>query len=448
MVYEDFLDGLAAGAYRCDLTACRLVDGRGNTFNGQGHLVWTASDGVHITLTTDGAEQLKKQFGKPVVPAGTIVPKDVFLTLSGKTMDQWNISISRLAPSGHDFHFDSPEVVWRFGGNQVLSDVEWTRELGIERHFVDFLLWPARLPMWPRFSETAYNNPRFARKVEARDWLECTCATGVIAARRISDDKVLVRAECKSQELGDGVVQASALAFSYLMGKATCVMGSQMVIGKQMRRVLPRFRVEPKDNDIAPPLGTGYELTGQFESFLQKAIEFFSTEQGAEVGNLLYACWDAADNTFTTQTIVVCTVVESLVNKLSAGEDIAAPLTDEQSEALKKAVIGMKFSDAFQKRLAGFLTNINAVNVKNLLNKWADESRLGITRADATAWSALRNATAHGHRLSGGDAAKRQEQVRNRARVESLINRLVLSMMKYEGRFHDTADWQFKPFPS
>ncbi|MGC3971590.1 MAG: hypothetical protein QM775_30880 [Pirellulales bacterium] len=140
--------------------------------------------------------------------------------------------------------------------------------------------------------------------------------------------------------------------------------------------------------------------------------------------------------------------MESLVTKLSADETVETPLTEQQTAKLKKLVEENGFSEAFQNRLAGFLMNINAVNVKNLLNKWADATKFGITKDDVTAWSKLRNAAAHGRRFTGGSVEERQEQFHKSDRIESLINRLVLSMMKYEGRFHDTADWKFKPFPS
>ncbi|MGC3971591.1 MAG: hypothetical protein QM775_30885 [Pirellulales bacterium] len=270
MLYEEFLDGLAAGAYHCDIVNCQLQDGHGNTFNGRGSLDWSSSSGTSLTLMTDGAETLKKSFGKPLSVPGTIIPADVFLKLQGKTMEQWSISIERLAPTGRDFHFNGPEVVWRFDDHAVLSDIEWSRDVGIKGHVVDFLVWPASLAMWPRVSKTTYENPRFSRNVESNDWLECELATGVLAARRFDADKALVRAECKTHEQAEGIVQASATRLQLSDGQANLRAGLARVDWKPHAASASEVSRRTEEQRDCAAVGNGLRADGPHRAVLAK----------------------------------------------------------------------------------------------------------------------------------------------------------------------------------
>lgn len=447
MFEHEFFDALAHGSFEADLSSFTLEAEDGSRFEGTGTLSWTP-DGTSFSAITNGASHLEERLNQVSGQPGQLIPSSAYLRLTAQTIDGWQVSVERLPRDGFHIQLGCPTVVWHIPAESVFSSVVFSLPVCDEKEARTTLLFsPVNLPLWPRASETTDANPVFGRRKHDRDWLQTEGDFGTLSARKLSDSQAIVMVE-HSEEQELEIVNSIHLAFSYLTGRAIAMFGYQTSSNGVIRRVLPVRNLVPSERTFAPPLGSNSDLILYYEAFLNKAVNYFMTEEGREAGTLLSACWNVADNAFTARTLVVCAVVESLARLFRRDTEVDIALCAEQRTRLLQFVEYGGFDKEFLKRLTGFLSNINAVNATNLLNKWATDGYSGISSEDIAAWKALRNPSAHGSRLWTSDSNRNQTALDRRYRVETIINKLVLNAMGYTGHFFDYVDWQHKPVPA
>ena len=143
------------------------------------------------------------------------------------------------------------------------------------------------------------------------------------------------------------------------------------------------------------------------EQLLSIATNFFADENNQYVLNMLHACIDSADNTFTTQSMVLGAATEGLMKRLC---------------------------------------NEPRLKVSTKLKSWGEKSLLDIDAKDEVAWRELRNLSAHGDFVLSdrGDLQKRVSQM---GRLQNLLVKIMLQLMQYEGDFFNHHSGNQEPFP-
>jgi hypothetical protein len=437
---DGFIEVVAADNFAAELTNLSLEHETGQILSGIG-TIRLNEEGLSFSATTDGAEWLERGMQEIGQQPGQLFPTSFYLRLFGQTRDGWTVAAARIPRAGFHISDQTEDAAWDIGPGWIHSDITFVRRRrDDDPRQTRIVLSPASLPFWPR--QSPYGQGGFTH-----DWLECQLPFGNLSARRLTDTKVLVQIE-HAADAPEDLTPAIQSAFSYLMGKTTDVIGFETIRGDELSQCLKAVRHRKTTNSYAPPLGTDPFMAMYYEQYLRQAISYFLTDEGRGVSNLLYACWDAADNTFTSRTLIVCAVVESLTEIFR--DAVAAPptLTAEQLDSLRQFVTDAGYPEVFLRRLNGFLGGLDALSATNILNNWARADFCGTTPDDVRAWRDLRNEAAHGQRLWSDDFAENQESIRRRYRVETMINRVVLSAIGYAGPYCDYADnFEYRQLP-
>ena len=443
-----FVESLENDELRLDLPTLRLINSKGFAFEGSGQFVWMPSDSKLMAFT-NGGEHLTSTFGELFqCSPGQIVPDSEYLRIEGETLDKWRFETARVSKG--DFHIrqGSSSVVWEIPTDHFGSQIVLSRTTeSAKKTWTRLLLSEVEIPYWPRTSKTLNDNPIFGGECHTHDWLQCVGKFGTLSAKKLTDDRVEVIVN-EGDYSADDLMLSIQTSFGFLSGRTVNVLGYERTEGENSRRILPIWKPEITRRRISPPLGSGPECGLFVEKFLTNAVEYFATEQGKEVGNLLFACWDVADNAFTSRILVTCAAVESFAELLGSEAHSETTLTGDQKISLMAFVTDSKFDSTFNNRLHGFLNTVNAPNARNMLEEWSRIGYSGITSDDVAAWSKLRNAAAHGRRIWSDDFERNQEALNRARRVETMINRLVLDQMGYVGHFYDYVEWNHKPMLS
>ncbi len=164
-------------------------------------------------------------------------------------------------------------------------------------------------------------------------------------------------------------------------------------------------------------------------------------------------CWDMADSYGSQRTMAACVAVDKLVRLMK--ESIGLALTEQQEKARKVFLRYLKknkgsLGERFTNRILTFLNRIDSADTKDFLRKWAEDGTHGIVGADLKSWDMVRHPVAHGELLfdlGEGDLDKLKERFKHAKRVETLVNKLVLSAMGYQGGYYDHAEYCWKRLP-
>src|SRR2546426_5162347 len=144
---HDWIDVLARGDLALSLPVLRLVQAGSPRFHGSGRLVWNQKSGVQIHAVTDGAEELRKGFGRGGF-LGKLIPLETYISATGQTQDGWDVSTIAGPRKGYSVSFESPHVLW----DMTSDGLSMTRPLptrAIRRRIVRALLEPPPA-YWPR----------------------------------------------------------------------------------------------------------------------------------------------------------------------------------------------------------------------------------------------------------------------------------------------------------
>lgn len=339
----------------------------GENYFGQGFLYWNQGAGILINALTSGADQLLQRFGGSVVRLGNIIPDSDYLRLDGETQSGWQVQVERVSRDCYRLKESSPVVVWAIPQSSVMSCAFLSRPSQCDRPPAAEMLISPCPESWPRVSQTTYENPHFGRIEGDRDWLEFTCSLGKVVAQRKSNELAMVRIEPLETSTSSMFCDAVCLAFSFLNGRPTRIVASEEWNGERIKRTLRPPR-RSSHNSFAPPLGVKTLSSLQYsEALLAKATEFFVKQDvRRESGNLLWACLDSADNSFTTHALVICAAVERLVEG-SVSSCIEPQITEGQRKAVIEVLKQSGFVESITGRIAGFLKTCDKPSASNRL---------------------------------------------------------------------------------
>ena len=436
--------------FSSELLELQLLFGDGLKYTGQGMFEWDAENGIRMEAITDGAGELIRRFGAETQPGELLRARD-YLQLTART--QWGdtVSIKRLMHAGSHVNTNSPQVVWRWSSDDILSPVTFEQAPSSISSTVppriEMLLQPLNLRWWPKRSTIIDDNPiAYYHKHGQLDWLDVIIGATKVVARKFDETTVRVRIHPIAPEHRD-IVGAVQLAFSFLTGRNVGILASETTNdGGTTLRILRS--VQPSNNEFFPPLTGGADSRNDVIPLLAQAIDFFMSQEGAKVASLLSRCWDTVDNSLPTQCVITGAAVEGIIRILK-GKAVAVPLiSDEQTQTLTKFLKAEKYSTEFVTRLEHFLPTMNNPRAKDILLDWHKRRVLGVSDKDAKAWGDIRNPAAHGRSSDKPPTPDElQENLHGLHRVANLVNKLVLQAMGYSGKFFDFSVWNIQDFP-
>lgn len=453
MANTDWLDALLSGHLEVGLIELTFLQGDLPRYRGNGRLVWQAGSQVRVEAVTDGAQLLIADFGRRGVAPGKLWPRETLVVVQGKTQGDWEVTTDPAPKQGYTVHWDSPHVLWDFSTSGARFARPLPRRVTLDGRVIRALLGPPP-KSWIRHTDTEVHNEYFGGRSSETDWLQASCRLGSFAARKRSDQwfelKARIEPSCATPALE--LVSAIATAFSLVQGRDVQILGLEEIEPDHETRSLLPSRLEPTKGSVLVPLsGEAYRL--HVEALLGQAADFFLTERGRETAQYLHLCWDTADNDFMTRIAVLAISVEGLLRQASKSEIPTDPgYTPIDRDALicwlKKAT--QFLSPRFVKRMRGFISALGHRRPIDILAEWQQEGRLGITADDIKAYGDLRNPAAHGHVvLHRAGPEIWQREFDHYSRVANIMNRLVLHLIGYRGRYIDYSQngWPDADFP-
>jgi hypothetical protein len=126
MLDTSWLGKIATGRFETEIVPLTLQNGYGDSFEGQGSLIWTIEHGVQIDAMTSGSEILLKRLGQSPCPVGHIIPAEDYLQLHGQTRNGEQVAIDRIRPGDYSLNVGHPTVVWKIPQSSVYSNVSFT----------------------------------------------------------------------------------------------------------------------------------------------------------------------------------------------------------------------------------------------------------------------------------------------------------------------------------
>lgn len=406
-MFWKWIDEIEGGAFRAELCPLKLFNDN-VAYEGQGTIEWSAESGVEIEAFTNGGEDAFHHAATVTEECkyGEIIPGSTYLRCQGQSRDGWTVKIARIPPNFSSSHDGHPTVVWHVPDCGIYSSVEIEK-----RNYEDVtnqslaLFGPVQLPNWPRASKTEYQNPRFGTTSQSRDWLEIDTDCATIVCQRRDGARVRVGFIHKNADF-NRTITAFRAALAFVTGRAVNVIAAESFTAEQVRRRLKWDQKPIRSRAFSTPLG-GESSFANPERLLATATEFFGEERNQYVLNMLHACIDSADNTFTTQSMVLGAAAEGLMK---------------------------------------LLCNESKMKVSNKLKAWSEKRVLGIEPQDEIAWRELRNSSAHGALLLS-DRGKMQERVDQMSRLQNLLIKIYLQFMGYEGEFFNHNTGKQESFP-
>lgn len=441
-----WLRDVSQGQFETELVDVQLTN-QSNRFSGDGFLKWTGIEGARLECLTDGADQMIGRMGKGPCLPGQIIPDAYYLRLHAKTQSGETVEIERILPDNCHIRVGHPTIVWRIGPQTICSSIRISKTVRrAERPDTAYVLFDAVDIMWPRSSEFECKNPHFGDSTSKFDWLEYTCSAGSVVVQQLANGMagLQITPQIPATDID---VNAFGLAFSFLVSRIVNVVAHESRSGDSICRVLHLPTRRLSDARFALPLGDGHQLSGHFEELLSKATNFFLTETGKEIGNLLHMCLGSVDAAFTTHALVVCVVLESLIKKVCANRPHRSSISAQQAESIFQHLEAIQLPQNITNRFRGFIDKLDVANPKNVLHEWAANGAMGLTKADINAWDFLRNSAAHGRLLWDDDQIEeKQKHLQKLHRVKNIINKILLSVMSYKGRYFDYTEWCPKEF--
>ena len=437
-MFEDWIDILQRGEFEVSVPTLSVNSDRIGTLTGSGQFSWKADTGIRIQAVTNGSETLMQQSDGRVGVPGQLISHGEYVTFSGRTQDNWELTADRMPHNGHHIHTSLPDVTWDLS----TTGLTLRRDAGHPGRCHRMFMGPCP-PAWPRSTETEVRNEVFGGRQWTRDWLLTDCSIGQVAARRRSDEWFEVKVvPHDGQPMCDASTTSKivARAFSFILGRRCVIRGEEWICDNHETRRISVPRQETTRNTLPTPLGRSFELLGNVERLLGAAIDFFGTELGKRVTPYLSLCWDTADNLHTTQLVISSICIEGLICVAAETLGPTQPKLDSADIAAFKTWLKTKpaaFSEPFLNRLNGMLGMFSNPSANNIFRDWEERQILGITKQDRQAWSSIRNPLAHGRLSESDDRSALQTRITGHVRLQNLLNKVLLQLMGYRGEFID-----------
>ncbi len=437
-MFEDWIDILQRGEFEVSVPMLSVNSDPIGTLTGSGQFRWNADSGIRIQAVTNGRDTLMQQSDGMVGTPGQLISHAEYVTFSGRTQDNWELTADRMPRDGHHIHTSLPDVTWDLS----TTGLTLRREAGHSHQCHRILIGPCPR-VWPRFTESEVRNEFFGGKSSTRDWLLTDCSIGQVAARRRSDEwlevKVVPHAGLPIHDAST-TSKIVARAFSFVLGRRCVIRGEVWISDNQETRRISVPHQETTRNSLPTPLGTSIEFLRNVETLLGTAIDFFGTELGERVAPYQYLCWDTADNSHLTQLAISSICVEGLVRVAAETLGPTQPQADPADITAFQAWLQTKpteFSVSFLNRLMGMLGMFSNLSANEIFRDWEHRQILGITKQDRQAWNELRNPSAHGRLTEAEDRSELQTRITRHDRVQNLLNKVLLQLMGYKGKFID-----------
>lgn len=447
-----WIETLMSGVYQVELPELTITGDLIGRLSGSGRLSWNSDSTLTIHATTGGTEILRDQFIVSDLEAGELFPERHDILVEGVTQDGSRMLSERTLLHGHNIHADSKYAVWQLNVPSVnFSEETWQRK----SHIIHALLGPS-MRNWPRSSKKSDDHPAFGGTKAEHDWLECATSLGRLVARRRSEkwfEMALISADEISDDQLPRNLRAIQEAFSFATGRDCIIRGYSAERGPKLTRCVFDPGHRTTDSFVHPPLANNFRSRQSFEPLIAQAVNLFSTAKGEEVARYLRLCRDTADNRPETMMAVTCICLEGLV-KLSVESDVefdSGVLPDDVARLrswLKDNPY--QLGERLVNRIQGLLSNINSKRPDDILHHWRSSNMLSVTRKDIKAWKDLRNPAAHASLSMSDDPSELQAQYDDYDSVLTLINRVALWLMSYEGPYKDygTRGWPDREFLS
>lgn len=450
MSEHDWIDVLLRGSLEITLPTLSAVQANSPRFHGSGRLVWDRDSGLRFLGVTDGAETVSSTFGRFAAPLGRLIPRDTYVSITGRTLEGWDASTIPVPLGGYTVSMESPHVLWDLTGDGLTLARPLTPHKQHPRLVRALLGPPAK--HWPRVTHTEIRNEYSRSSSSKADWLEAKIQLGTLVAQQRSDHWFEIRLTVESDSApGDSfeIVHAVAQAFGFVLGRRVWIQGLEDLQTDRETRHLYRYR-EPTRNSLRPPLGEATAYLNNVETLLGKAVDFFLTKEGQKVAQYLDLCWDTVDNDFRTSVALVSICAESLLRLASKGLPEKDPgYTPMDRDTLcswvesKEGSLTKRFLD----RVRGFINTLSQRRPIDVLWAWHREGVLGVTPEDIDAWEKSRHPSAHGAFGPLPDVVQLQRRLDRFHRVQNLMNRIVLHLVGYRGPYMDYARWSEAEFP-
>lgn len=454
----DWLDTLLSGSLHFDFPSLTLVEGDSTRFSGSGRLVWREDEGIRVHAITDGGEQLVRRFGFGL-PVGQLVPFERYLSISGETQTRWLASTRPSHTGGSTASMESAHVIWDFNAEDVSLSRAALRE-GNHPRVLRALLGPSP-KSWSRPTTTESHNEHFGLQQSSRyDSFVFQTELGTVGARARSDVWFEIQMNMpQSSHTAEpfDVLVALARAFGFLLGRRVGIRGFEDVAPGTERRYLDPWK-GVTENALLPPLGSRAAYVENAERLLGMASNFFLTERGRSVGELLDLCWDTVDNNWTVHLTSVSICLEGLIRmaseqpELQHSEDRDEGFTPADLQAIERWLGSnpAALTTRSVERLRNFLRGLPSRAPSDVLWDWRRKGLLGISREDIEAWKRTRHPAAHAGLIGPiQDRDRLQARVTRFFRVQNLMNRVILRLMNYQGRYVDYSQqgWPEVNFP-
>ena len=250
-------------------------------------------------------------------------------------------------------------------------------------------------------------------------------------------------------------IRDSSNAVAFLTGRRVGCTAREVIRESNQSRFLATRPIRYCKQPYMGPFCHDTRLVVGYEQFLSLATNFFSTETGQHVAGLLDACINATENSFTTQAMVSCATVESLVDtyKHMVRSDESPPERKQFLNRVRKKVeellVSLEVDAQDRNRIGGLFGMLHSTSTSAILRELCDRNWAEISANEVKAWSDLRNQVMHGNLvLENAKPEKVQTEVARLQLVTNLINKIVLQVIEYSGPFFDYSTWSISEFKS
>ena len=422
--------------YSATLVSLRLIGNFGKTLYGQGEITWGES-GVSIQAQTNGGPELQKSMFGPQQKIGEILPDEFYFRLEGETQDGQVVTISRVMPHNFHTHFGKEHVDWNFGQHELLDLVKVTEKINdeIPSATTEFFLSPEVIDTYPRRSK-----PNENQLLGKPDRLQIQCKLGLVSAQKRESETIHCEIKHDSQ-IKLEQLNAIQSAIAFMTGRPVGFRAVEIRRENEIHRYFGWRSPKCPANRMSSPIGLAITSIPLYEKFLSKLTDYFLTPRGVNVAGFIYACHDSIDNSFTTNAMVVCAVLEGMLKPYTKELVVSSGLTADDKGKVVAFRKESEFPEKVVKRLEGFMTGMESPSVDQVMRNWIDDGFLDVSTADHKAWKSLRNPAMHGTRLvlPTTTSAKIQKRVDEMGRLTNLINKLIMFEAGYFDRYHDCS---------
>ena len=437
---DDWIERILGGEFEITLPLLAIVHGDGARLQGSGRLRWEPGSAIRVSAETDGGDALLTEVLGSPAPLGKLLPAREYVSVDGHTQDGWNASTVPSPRQGYQISDRSPRVAWTFETTHL--SLKRPREPQGSRRMIRALMGPPP-SKWVRGTTIEVQNEHFGGRSLRRDWLLATTHFGQVAARHRSEQWFEFRVSVDPGKNIDGreVILAVRDAFSFILGRRLLVAGFEDSLQDREERHLIAAHGVPTGNKLLEPLGSDTAYLENVETLLGHAVDFFGTDLGARAAQDLSLCWDLADNSLRAQHAVASICLEALLQLVPEGP------REQDREILENdrhKLLGWldrnpdELSPRFVTRLRGWADVVYERRPLDVLLDCKKRGLFPVDDADVHAWKKVRNPTLHGGRgaMSTGDE-QIQDNLDYLFRLQNLLNRVILHLMGYSGRYKD-----------